>query len=88
MDPNVNLEIVAGATNGFTGADLANIVNEAAIRAVRRRGTTLSQQDFYEALRSFYDGRGLSLSSIANWNIPNWLKEPFKPSNPAGEALA
>jgi cell division protease FtsH len=35
IDPNVDFEAVARATSGASGADLANIINEAALRAVR-----------------------------------------------------
>ena len=36
MDENINLEVLAKRTPGFTGADLANMVNEAALLAARR----------------------------------------------------
>jgi cell division protease FtsH len=36
LDPDVSLDDIAGITTGFTGADLANLVNEAAIVATRR----------------------------------------------------
>jgi cell division protease FtsH len=43
---DVNLELVAQQTSGLTGADLANICNEAAIFAARRHATTIGAQDF------------------------------------------
>src|SRR5437762_6719470 len=36
MDPSVDLRVLASRTPGFTGADLANVVNEAALLAARR----------------------------------------------------
>jgi cell division protease FtsH len=43
---DVDPEKVAGLTPGFTGADLANLVNEAALIATRRGATAISMQDF------------------------------------------
>jgi len=47
---DVDLERVASATPGMTGADLANLVNEAALLAARRMKTTVGQSDFLDAL--------------------------------------
>lgn len=49
LDADVNLETVARGTPGFSGADLENVVNEAAIFAIRRKSATLSGQDFEDA---------------------------------------
>jgi cell division protease FtsH len=46
----VDLRVVAQRTPGFVGADLANIANEAAIRAVRHDHTTVTMSDFEEAI--------------------------------------
>ena len=40
LAPDVDLDAIAGLTTGFTGADIANLVNEAAIIATRRNGRT------------------------------------------------
>ncbi len=47
---DVSLDVVARRTPGLTGADLASIVNEAAIAAARRAGTTVSAADFRHAV--------------------------------------
>jgi cell division protease FtsH len=47
---DVDLERLASATPGMTGADLANLVNEAALLATRRMKTSVDQRDFLDAL--------------------------------------
>jgi cell division protease FtsH len=49
LDKGVDLEVVARGTPGFSGADLANLANEAAIVAVRARREVLISSDFDEA---------------------------------------
>ncbi len=56
LGPRVDLELVAQQTSGLTGADLANICNEAAIRAARRRSPTLEMEDFDGALERIIAG--------------------------------
>jgi cell division protease FtsH len=56
LAPNVDLEIVARQTAGLTGADLANIANEAAIFAGRRRADAISAQDFDAAMERVVAG--------------------------------
>jgi cell division protease FtsH len=46
LDPSVDLMMVARGTPGMSGADLANLVNEAALHAVRRNSATISMEDF------------------------------------------
>jgi len=50
LSPDVDLRAVARRTPGMAGADLANIVNEAALAAARRGGASIAQADFAEAL--------------------------------------
>jgi len=56
LDPSVDLETVARITSGFSGADLANIVNEAALLAVRAGRKMVSQLDFDEAIEKTVAG--------------------------------
>jgi cell division protease FtsH len=46
LAPDVELDRVARDTPGFSGADLANLVNEAALGATRNEGESISQRDF------------------------------------------
>ena len=50
LGPGVDLRKVAARTAGFAGADLANLVNEAALLAARRDGTSVEMNDFNEAI--------------------------------------
>ena len=50
IDKDVDLEEVARLTAGLAGADLANIINEAALLAGRKSQKTVKQQDIYEAV--------------------------------------
>ncbi|MBR0914587.1 ATP-dependent zinc metalloprotease FtsH [Bradyrhizobium japonicum] len=56
MGEEVDLEKVAGLTAGFTGADLANLVNEAAIAATRRGAADVSFADFVTAIERIVAG--------------------------------
>jgi len=50
LAPDVDLAQLAGSTPGMTGADLANLVNEAALLAARRKQDAVHQRDLTEAL--------------------------------------
>jgi cell division protease FtsH len=56
MAPNVDLETVAALTPGFTGADLANLVNEAALLATRRGAEAVTLDDFTGAMERIVAG--------------------------------
>jgi cell division protease FtsH len=56
LSPQVDLAAVARGTSGFVGADLANIVNEAALLAVRGGRTLVAQKDFEEAIEKTVAG--------------------------------
>jgi ATP-dependent metalloprotease FtsH len=57
LDDNVNLDEIAMATAGVAGADLANMVNEAALRAVRMGRDKVRQDDLFEAVETVIAGK-------------------------------
>ena len=56
LDASVNLKTVAMATSGFTGADLSNLLNEAAILAARQNRPVLNMDDLNEAMMKIMVG--------------------------------
>lgn len=54
--PDVNVDEIAGLTPGFTGADLANLINEAAILATRRGAEQVKTDDFVGAVERIVVG--------------------------------
>ncbi|MCK1642289.1 ATP-dependent zinc metalloprotease FtsH [Bradyrhizobium sp. 157] len=56
LDSGVDAEAVAALTPGFTGADLANLVNEAALLATRRGATAVAMTDFNNAVERMVAG--------------------------------
>ena len=50
IDPDIDLDTLAAGTPGFTGADLANLVNEAALLAARRGRKTIAGQELEEGI--------------------------------------
>ena len=57
MDETVNLEEIALATSGAVGSDLANMINEAAINAVKHGRNAVSQKDLFEAVEVVLVGK-------------------------------
>ena len=57
MDETVNLEEIALATSGAVGSDLANMINEAAITAVKHGRQVVSQKDLFEAVEVVLVGK-------------------------------
>lgn len=49
LDPNIDVDIISRLTVGFSGAELANLVNEALIRAAKKDSNCLTQQDLLDA---------------------------------------
>ena len=56
LGPDVDLGMIAARTSGLTGADLANLCNEAAIRCARRAGNQLTSDDFEQAFERVVAG--------------------------------
>ncbi|MCX8023568.1 MAG: ATP-dependent zinc metalloprotease FtsH [Thermanaerothrix sp.] len=56
LDSDVDLSVLARATPGFVGADLENLVNEAAILAARRNRKSISMAEFEEAIERVIAG--------------------------------
>ena len=56
LEPNINLETIAKGTPGFVGADIENLVNEAAILAARRNKRSIGMSEFQEAVERVIAG--------------------------------
>ncbi len=56
LGPDVDLKIIAKGTPGFVGADLENMINEAAILAARREKKVIEQTDFQESIERVIAG--------------------------------
>jgi cell division protease FtsH len=56
LAPEVDVEQIAALTPGFTGADLANLVNEATLLATRRKANAVSMDDFNNAIERIVAG--------------------------------
>jgi cell division protease FtsH len=56
LDPEVNLRQIAQETPGFSGADLANVLNEAALLTARHSGSKIGQKDLEEAVEKVMAG--------------------------------
>ncbi|MER3400995.1 MAG: cell division protein FtsH [Thermoflexus sp.] len=56
LDDDVDVAVLARATPGFVGADIANVVNEAAILAARKNKKKISMKDFEEAIEKVIAG--------------------------------
>ncbi|WP_240918887.1 FtsH/Yme1/Tma family ATP-dependent metallopeptidase, partial [Rhodococcus sp. 14C212] len=64
LGPDVDLSVLARATPGFSGADLANLVNEAAINAVRDDRTVICAEDLSSARDRLLLGRRESANAL------------------------
>ncbi|MDD3879845.1 MAG: ATP-dependent zinc metalloprotease FtsH, partial [Syntrophomonas sp.] len=56
LDENINMEILAKRTPGFTGADLANMVNEAALLTARRNKNKIGMEELEESIERVIAG--------------------------------
>lgn len=57
MDPNIDFSLIARSTSGASGAELANIINEAALHAVRCRRMQVTQTDLEESVEVILAGQ-------------------------------
>ena len=56
LDSTVDLEVIAKGTPGFTGADLENLMNEAALLTARKRGNVITMAELEEAIKRVIAG--------------------------------
>jgi cell division protease FtsH len=77
---DVDLQKIAAQTSGLTGADLANLCNEAAIRCGRRNGSELTGQDFDEAFERV-------LAGVESHRVLNAHEKKVVAYHEAGHAL-
>ncbi len=56
LEPNVNFKILSRMTSGFSGADLENLLNEAAILAARANKSMIGNQELYESINKVLVG--------------------------------
>jgi cell division protease FtsH len=66
-DPNLDIDFLARQTPGFSGADIANVCNEAALIAARKNKSTVEKQDFVDAVDRIVGGleRKTKLTTLA-----------------------
>ena len=64
VDPSFDVETMAKHTPGFSGADIANVCNEAALTAARRSKATVTNEDFMEAVDRIIGGLERKNSTI------------------------
>lgn len=72
LAPGTHLDEIAHATSGFSGADLANLMNEAALLAARRKAHQIEQPDLLEALEKVIAGperRSLQLAEAEKHRV-------------------
>jgi cell division protease FtsH len=84
LGKDVDLDTIAGLTAGFTGADIANLINEAAIAATRRNADDVSLDDLSVAIERIVAGiekraacsarRSGGASLITRWVMPWWRR--------------
>ena len=67
IDPNLDIDFLARQTPGFSGADIANVCNEAALIAARKNKSAVEKQDFVDAVDRIVGGleRKTKLTTVA-----------------------
>ena len=84
MDDTVDLDAIALATSGAVGSDLANMINEAAINAVKQGRDYVCQKDLFEAVEQVLVGkekkdRIMSKRSGGSYPITKWAMRWYPP---------
>ncbi len=84
LEPDVDLETIARGTPGFVGADLENLVNEAAILAARRNKRSIGMAEFQEAVERVIAGperksRIISRQGKGDHRLPRGRPRPGAP---------
>ncbi|MDQ4045534.1 MAG: ATP-dependent zinc metalloprotease FtsH, partial [Chloroflexota bacterium] len=80
LNASIDLEQIAKSTTGFSGADLSNLVNEAALTAARRNSKDIRKEDFDEALDKI-------LLGVAKSGLTNPKEREVVAYHEAGHAL-
>ena len=68
LAPEIDLDALAAATPGFTGAELSNLINEAALLAARRRRTTIGQDELEEGVMRVIAGPEKKTRVFSSWS--------------------
>lgn len=69
VDPELDYQKIARATAGFTGAELMNLMNQAAIIAVRQGQTVISEREVFEALEKVHREKMGSGGSVTSFDV-------------------
>lgn len=89
MDPNLDFSKIARATAGFTGAELMNLMNQAAILSVRQGQPFIGEREIFEALEKVHRdkmGSGGLAVAFENESIPDQMRRTISIYE-AGRAL-
>ncbi len=87
MADNVDFLAVARATAGSSGADLANLINEAALRAVKHSRRIVTQEDLTESVDVVLAGYERKNAILTPWWRPNRAIRRLSPKSPLCRAL-
>lgn len=76
MNEDIDLDYLARETAGFSGADLANLINEAAIGASKKNQDTVSMQELQEAHKHILQARNATMSGASGSAMPKGTSKP------------
>ena len=83
LDPNLDIEAIAALTTGFSGADLSNLVNEAAILAARRDKKAIGLTELEESIDRVIAGPERRSRVILEGDVPSPANPPVSSSGVA-----